>query len=141
MDFFGYMEGALRSGERAAETLMLHSCGLLEKPAPKSSPPRVAHATPTRENTAFEREVGIRLEKHSSTDDPGEAESPFLGRNFFVTGTAEEWQPRAAALVSESPFAGALEEQLEEERKHRTNSKMRRSWRRRKCARNSKRTS
>ena len=123
MDFFGYMEGALRSGERAAETLMLHSCGLLEKPAPKSSPPRVAHATPTRENTAFEREVGIRLEKPSSADDPAEAESPFLGRNFFAAGTAEEWQPRAAALLAESPFVDALEEhrsrfdpeQLEEE--------------------------
>ena len=93
----------------------MHSCGLLEKPAPKSSPPRVAHATPTRENTAFESKVGIRLEKHSSTDDPAETESPFLGRNFFATGTAEDWQPRAAALLSESPFAGALEEQLEEE--------------------------
>jgi monoamine oxidase len=30
-DFFGYMEGALRSGERAADTLMLSACGLLEK--------------------------------------------------------------------------------------------------------------
>jgi len=135
MDFFGYMEGALRSGERAAETLMLHSCGLLgksapkspsrpsQKPAPKSNPPPAARATPTRESAAFEPEVGIRLEDHSSIDDAAEAESPFLGRNLFATGVEEEWQPRAAALVAESPFAGALEEprsrfdqeQLEEE--------------------------
>jgi monoamine oxidase len=40
MDLFGYMEGALRSGERAAKLLMRHSCGRVEKPAP-SSPPRV----------------------------------------------------------------------------------------------------
>jgi monoamine oxidase len=41
MDSFGYMEGALRSGERAANTLMLKACGLLKEPAPKSpSPPQ-----------------------------------------------------------------------------------------------------
>jgi monoamine oxidase len=60
MDFFGYMEGALRLGERAAHTLIRKACGLLEKPAPKSpSPPvRIARAAPTREKTAFEEELG-----------------------------------------------------------------------------------
>jgi monoamine oxidase len=50
MDFFGYMEGALRSGKRAAIQLMLQSCGLLKKPAPASPSPRVwtASATPIR---------------------------------------------------------------------------------------------
>ncbi|MGH9890601.1 MAG: flavin monoamine oxidase family protein [bacterium] len=124
MDFFGYMEGALRSGERAAQTLMLKKCGLLEELAPKplsrppqtpapkksSSPPLVARAMPTRETTASEREVGTRLEEHSSTDYSGEAESPFLHQELFVKRSEEEWEPRAAALVAESPFVGALEE-------------------------------
>lgn len=53
MDFFGYMEGALRSGKRAAVQLMLQSCALLKKPAPASpSPPlRTASAAPIREKT------------------------------------------------------------------------------------------
>ncbi len=38
--FFGYMEGALRSGERAANSLMLRACGLPEKSA--SEPLHVA---------------------------------------------------------------------------------------------------
>ncbi len=38
--FFGYMEGALRSGERAANTLMLSACGLLKQDTPE--PLRVA---------------------------------------------------------------------------------------------------
>jgi monoamine oxidase len=48
MDFFGYMEGALRSGERAAKRLMQHSCGP-ERPA-SASPQRVftASAAPIR---------------------------------------------------------------------------------------------
>ena len=52
MDLFGYMEGALRSGERAAKQLMQHSCGL-EKPAP-ASPPRVwtTSAAPIRGKAA-----------------------------------------------------------------------------------------
>jgi monoamine oxidase len=56
MDFFGYMEGALRSGERAAEILMKQSCGLLKQPAPASSKPPVITTTaaPIRAKTAFE---------------------------------------------------------------------------------------
>jgi monoamine oxidase len=38
--FFGYMEGALRSGERAANALMLKVCGLLKKVS--SEPSRLA---------------------------------------------------------------------------------------------------
>lgn len=38
--FFGYMEGALRSGERAANTLMLGACGLTKKTP--TEPPRFA---------------------------------------------------------------------------------------------------
>ena len=114
------MEGALRSGERAAETLLLKACGLLDvpaptapsrppqKPAPKpSSPPLVARAAPTRETAAFEHESGISLQQQSSPGDPGEAESPFLHQELFAKGS-EELEPRAAALVAESPFAGEL---------------------------------
>jgi len=43
IDLFGYMEGALRSGERAAKLLMQHMCPRRETPAP-SSPPRVVTA-------------------------------------------------------------------------------------------------
>ena len=48
MDLFGYMEGALRSGERAAKLLMQHSCVRREKSAPR--PPRMwaARAAPIR---------------------------------------------------------------------------------------------
>jgi LAS superfamily LD-carboxypeptidase LdcB len=110
MDFFGYMEGALRSGERAAETLMLQACGLREETAPKpESFVRVAHTTPTRESAAFEREVAIPFKKHASAD-AGEAVSPFLGQDLFAAGVQEAWEPRVAALVAESPFVGAFEE-------------------------------
>src|SRR5207247_6376350 len=46
MDFFGYMEGALRSGEDAASLVMMQACGQLKKPAPApSKPPLVAQTT------------------------------------------------------------------------------------------------
>jgi monoamine oxidase len=109
-DFFGYMEGALRSGERAAETLMLQACGLLEKPAPKpSAPVRVALAASTRESAAFEREVAAPFKMRASSD-ASEGKSPFLGRDLFAGEAAAEWEPRVAALVAESPFVNALEE-------------------------------
>jgi monoamine oxidase len=47
MDFFGYMEGALRSGKRAAELLMLQSCGLRQEPTPTSPTPQVRTASAT----------------------------------------------------------------------------------------------
>jgi monoamine oxidase len=63
MDFFGYMEGALRSGERAAETLMRSACGLPEKTAPQlPSPVLVARAAPARQKAAFQRDFEISLD-------------------------------------------------------------------------------
>ena len=62
MDFFGYMEGALRSGERAANTLMLKACGLLKESAPKSPslpPVRTARAS------ADPRKPGSRARKRN----------------------------------------------------------------------------
>lgn len=62
VDFFGYMEGALRSGERAAETLMLNACGLIDKPTPKPADPlrvarnTAARATPAQAESAFLKE-------------------------------------------------------------------------------------
>ena len=48
MDLFGYMEGALRSGERAAKRPMQHSCVRREKPAPRSPRMWAARAAPIR---------------------------------------------------------------------------------------------
>lgn len=55
MDFFGYMEGALRSGIRAANQLMFQSCGVPMEAAPMSSNPsvRVASSAPIRNRAAF----------------------------------------------------------------------------------------
>jgi monoamine oxidase len=110
MDFFGYMEGALRSGDRAAHALISKACGLLNGPVPASSklPVITASTVPVRENTAFEYEAP--LGEYSSTDSPGEAESPLTYQELFAEGPEEEWEPRAAALVAESPLVGALED-------------------------------
>jgi monoamine oxidase len=67
MDFFGYMEGALRSGEDAAVLLMKQACGLLKEPEPASSSPAlIANAKPIPERTAFEREVKMVLDVSKS---------------------------------------------------------------------------
>jgi monoamine oxidase len=121
MDFFGYMEGALRSGEHAAHTLMLKACGLLGAPTPKAaggsgrphaaknvSPPR---PTPAREAAVFQRGMRPAGEVQSSAGDAGDAESPFLHQELFVDSTTE-FEPRAAALVAQSAFAGALDDRL-----------------------------
>lgn len=52
MDFFGYMEGALRSGEDAAMKLMMHSCGLLKEGLP---------AVPRRPACPTERPLSTRI--------------------------------------------------------------------------------
>jgi monoamine oxidase len=51
MAFFGYMEGALRSGERAAHALIRKACGLMQErvPAPVM---RTVRATPVRKEIA-----------------------------------------------------------------------------------------
>jgi hypothetical protein len=48
MDLFGYMEGALRSGEGAAKLLMRHLCGMVEKPVSESPRVLVARAASSR---------------------------------------------------------------------------------------------
>jgi monoamine oxidase len=53
LDHFGYMEGALRSGRRAAEQLMKLACGLLKEP---DSPVFTAEAGTARDPLAFEYE-------------------------------------------------------------------------------------
>jgi SAM-dependent methyltransferase len=66
MAFFGYMEGALRSGERAAIDLMRKKCGLPAQPA--TQPPSqtfVARAAPTREHGPFRQQIGIASEGES----------------------------------------------------------------------------
>jgi monoamine oxidase len=123
MDFFGYMEGALRSGERAADTLLRQTCGLADEPEAKlagrseqaparkpSVPEVVARAAPTREATTFLREREVPLGQPPSTSHTLTAESPFLDQAVFKHSFAEEFEPRAAALVVQSPFAGALDD-------------------------------
>jgi monoamine oxidase len=65
MDFFGYMEGALRSGERAAETAMLSACGLKEP----DSASLVARAAPIRGKNAFQRESETPLEEELEAEE------------------------------------------------------------------------
>lgn len=107
MDFFGYMEGALRSGERAANMLILQACGQQKEPSPASSkPPMITASTaPIRAKTASEYETEIPLEEHPATDYPGEAESPFLDRDLFAAGAEEE-------LEAETPFRPVFEQSL-----------------------------
>jgi monoamine oxidase len=61
MDFFGYMEGALRSGARAANAVMRQACVLPQPKIPAPDRPRepihIARAAPIREREAFEREI------------------------------------------------------------------------------------
>jgi monoamine oxidase len=108
LDFFGYMEGALRSGERAAHTLILQACGMGQKSAPTSSKPPVITAGA---RTASEHET--LSGDHSSTSYPEEAESPYLPQGSFVGDSEEERDPRGAQLVAQSPVAGTIEERQE----------------------------
>jgi monoamine oxidase len=65
MDFFGYMEGALRSGLRAADQLVRQACGLLKESGTTSSAPRVqiAQSAATQKKAAFEHEFEIPVEE------------------------------------------------------------------------------
>lgn len=115
MDLFGYMEGALRSGARAADTLMLNACGLVAattKVAARSEqmPARKPSVSPTREATAVEYEGERPVKEHLLQGDSGLASSPFLHHEVFSDSATEQFEPRAAALAAGSPFAGAFDE-------------------------------
>jgi monoamine oxidase len=105
LDFFGYMEGALRSGERAAHTLILQACGMWQKSAPTSSKPPVITAG-ARSASEHETLSG----DHSSTSYPEEAESAFLPQGSFVGDSEEERNQRGAQPVAQSPVLGTLED-------------------------------
>ena len=111
MAFFGYMEGALRSGESAADNLMLQSCGLVKDRAPAPNP-RVltASAAAIRKSTAFARASEILQEQGSFDHDAARTESPFLRQELVVNGSDETWASGAVALAAESPVEGAFEE-------------------------------
>ena len=47
--------------------------------------------------------------RHSPADYAQEFDSPFLSEELFGRDAEEEWEPRAAALASESPFLNAFE--------------------------------
>ena len=94
LDSFGYMEGALRSGDRVAEQLMLQACGLLSEPAPAPPRPRVriAGAAPI--------ETEILSDEHASS---------ILDQDLPAAGAENAWEPRAATLGAEE--LGAEEEE------------------------------
>jgi hypothetical protein len=50
----------------------------------------------------------MSTKSHSSSPSPWEVESPFLNQELLVGDGDGAWEPRAAALVAESPFADAL---------------------------------
>jgi monoamine oxidase len=110
VDHFGYMEGALRSGERAADTLMLQACGMLDQSAaqPDCARPMLARTAQAPAARATEDPAVAR--------EP--AESPFLDRGVVAGEVGHDWAPRVAALVRQSAFDGALEdpERLVEDR-------------------------
>jgi monoamine oxidase len=125
VDFFGYMEGALRSGERAAETLMLQACDLLDQPAaqPDRARPLLARTAPARaarasEDPAVAREPAVAADAVATGEVSAAAESPFLDRGVVAGEVGHDWAPRVAALVKQSAFDGALEdpERLDEDR-------------------------
>jgi hypothetical protein len=64
MAFFGYMEGALRSGERAANTLIRNACGLQEAVLAEGELPA--------------REESEQSEENQLTPQPDEAQGEFL---------------------------------------------------------------
>jgi hypothetical protein len=111
MAFFGYMEGALRSGERAADNLMLESCGLPKQhaPGPPNTPVLTARVVSMRKGAASEYAgeifFGQRFNHNSA-----ENESVFFGQDPVVNPPGEKLAPRAVALADESPFADAFDE-------------------------------
>lgn len=87
--FFGYMEGALRSGERAARTLMRDPCGLLETKVPE--PTRVAKAS--RESPYFSAADEQAQDSWSGEDELGESiedeDMPLPGAEVNTESAAE----------------------------------------------------
>jgi monoamine oxidase len=71
MDFFGYMEGALRSGHRAADQLMRVECGLLREPQTTSSVPRaqIAQSAALQRKPAFEHDFEIPVEEELEAEE------------------------------------------------------------------------
>jgi monoamine oxidase len=71
MDFFGYMEGALRSGLRAAHQLVRQACGLLREPEPTSSGPqvRIAQSAAIQKRATFEHEFEIPVEEELEAEE------------------------------------------------------------------------
>ena len=54
----------------------------------------------------------MSTKERSPSDNSGEVESPFLDQELFVAKFEEEWEPRVAALVAESPFPDVAFEEL-----------------------------
>ena len=98
-DFFGNMEGALRSGERAADTLMLSACGLLEKDT--AEPLRVAEVA---RESAYQ--VGPDEESFGETE-PLDGREAVPVWNESEEGWATEDEPRESFEDEDTPLQGA----------------------------------
>lgn len=99
MDFFGYMEGALRSGDRVARELVQQIC---------NQQTVSARSAPTRAKKASEHEIGSMAYR------PGEDLSPSSERDISPAWT-EEWEEPEEIEVK-SGFNEEILDELEEER-------------------------
>jgi monoamine oxidase/subtilisin family serine protease len=95
MAFFGYMEGALRSGDLAAKRVMEHWCGVLKEPAPKPPAPKPAPKKPEPEEPVF-----VTSAEPSRQPTAFEAESPFPERRLETFAHAEA----GGQLVLDEPW-------------------------------------
>ena len=98
-DFFGYMEGALRSGERAADTLMLSACGLLEKDTAEP-----LHVAEVARESAYQ--VGPDEESFGETE-PSDGHEAVPVWNESEEGWATEDEPRESFEDEDTPLQGA----------------------------------
>ena len=98
-DFFGYMEGALRSGERAAHTLMLSACGLLKKDTAEP-----LHVAEVARESAYQ--VGPDEESFGETE-PLDGREAVPVWNESEEGWATEDEPRESFEDEDTPLQGA----------------------------------
>jgi monoamine oxidase len=112
--FFGYMEGALRSGERAANTLMLGACGLWKADAPE--PLRVAEAAgEARPRRGPDEESSDETvpDEHEAIPVWDEAQEGWSGEDELGESFEDEDMPLAGAEVNTESAAEADDEHVD----------------------------
>lgn len=91
MGYFGYMEGALRSGERAVDQLVQHACGARHDQPPTSEPGPSRLAARAGEGPEYGEALNAYAQEAFGDDQlESEGESPFAG---FASepDSFEEW--------------------------------------------------